>query len=59
MIKTIAFTGESGGRLKDYTDVLINVPSEDTPRIQESHITLGHIICEIVEKEIINEVDNS
>lgn len=59
MIKTIAFTGKSGGRLKDYADVLINVPSEDTPRIQESHITLGHIICEIVEKEIINEVDNS
>lgn len=59
MIKTIAFTGQTGGRLKDYTDVLINVPSEDTPRIQEAHITLGHIICEIVEKEIINEVDNS
>lgn len=48
---TIAFTGESGGKLKEYADHLINVPSEDTPRIQESHIMLGHIICQLTEEQ--------
>ncbi|MBA2249860.1 MAG: D-sedoheptulose 7-phosphate isomerase [Chitinophagaceae bacterium] len=48
---TIAFTGESGGKLKEMADFLINVPSDDTPRIQESHITLGHIICQLVEEQ--------
>jgi D-sedoheptulose 7-phosphate isomerase len=48
---TIAFTGKSGGKLKNLSDFLINVPSEDTPRIQESHITLGHIICQLVEEQ--------
>jgi D-sedoheptulose 7-phosphate isomerase len=47
---TIAFTGESGGKLKEIADYLINVPSTDTPRIQESHIMIGHIICELVEE---------
>ena len=47
---TIAFTGTTGGDLKEYSDQLINVPSKDTPRIQESHITLGHIICQLVEE---------
>ncbi len=47
---TIAFTGSTGGELKKYSDQLINVPSDDTPRIQESHITLGHIICQLVEE---------
>lgn len=47
---TIAFTGASGGKLKKLSDFLINVPSEDTPRIQESHIMLGHIICQFVEE---------
>ncbi len=51
-ITTIAFTGESGGKLKDKTDFLINVPSTDTPRIQESHIMLGHIICQLVEEQL-------
>lgn len=46
---TVAFTGSKGGKLKDHADVLINVPSDDTPRIQESHIMAGHIICEMVE----------
>lgn len=49
---TIAFTGESGGKLKELSDYIINVPSNDTPRIQESHIMIGHIICEIVEEKI-------
>src|SRR5215216_2444918 len=44
-ITTIGFTGESGGKLKPLCDCLINVPSSDTPRIQESHILIGHIIC--------------
>ena len=46
---TIAFTGATGGTLKSLSDYLINVPSTDTPRIQESHILLGHIICQLVE----------
>lgn len=48
-ITTIGFTGATGGKMKDWSDYLINVPSTDTPRIQESHILLGHIICELVE----------
>jgi len=48
----IAFTGESGGKMKDCCDCLLNVPSSDTPRIQEAHITIGHIICEFVEKRL-------
>lgn len=48
-IKSIALTGKSGGLMKSIADLCICVPSADTPRIQESHIMLGHIICEIVE----------
>jgi len=51
---TIAFTGESGGELKNITDHLINIPSGDTPRIQECHIMTGHIICELVEEKIFS-----
>lgn len=54
-ILTIAFTGKSGGKLKEYADILINVPSDDTPRIQETHIMAGHIICELVEKEMFGK----
>lgn len=49
---TIGFTGASGGKMKEASDYLINVPSSDTPRIQESHIMIGHIICELVEAKI-------
>ena len=49
---TIGFTGATGGKMKAYSDYLINVPSTDTPRIQESHILLGHIICQLVEEII-------
>ena len=49
---TVALTGEKGGAMKQYADYLLNVPSTDTPRIQESHIMIGHIICEIVESTI-------
>lgn len=51
-VTTIAMTGESGGKMKELADILLNVPSTDTPRIQECHIMIGHIICEIVEKEM-------
>lgn len=51
-ITTIGFTGNSGGNLKEYSHILINVPSNDTPRIQESHIMIGHIICQLVEENI-------
>jgi D-sedoheptulose 7-phosphate isomerase len=51
-IITIGLTGEDGGRLAPLSDFLIKVPSSDTPRIQESHILIGHIICELVEKSI-------
>jgi D-sedoheptulose 7-phosphate isomerase len=50
-VTTVGFTGETGGKMKDLSDYLINVPSKDTPRIQEAHILLGHIVCEFVEKE--------
>lgn len=48
---TMGFTGEGGGAMKALSDYIINVPSNDTPRIQESHIMLGHIICELVEEK--------
>ena len=49
---TIGMTGASGGKMKGQCDYLINVPSSDTPRIQESHILIGHILCELTEKNI-------
>lgn len=51
-MSTIAFTGISGGKIKELSDYIINIPSIDTPRIQESHIMIGHIICELVEEKI-------
>lgn len=48
-ITTVAFTGSTGGAMKGLSDILINIPSDDTPRIQECHITLGHIACQLVE----------
>jgi D-sedoheptulose 7-phosphate isomerase len=47
---TVGFTGSTGGKLKVLSDYLLNVPSDDTPRIQESHIMLGHILCQLVEE---------
>ena len=48
---TIGFTGKSGGEMRTLCDYLINIPSTDTPRIQESHIMVGHIICQLVEEK--------
>ena len=52
---TIGFMGNSGGNMKDCVDISIIVPSNDTARIQEVHITIGHIICEIIEQDLVNE----
>ncbi|HYC29658.1 MAG TPA: D-sedoheptulose 7-phosphate isomerase [Chitinophagaceae bacterium] len=54
-VATIAFTGDTGGKMASLSDHLINIPSKDTPRIQESHITLGHIICQLVEERYFNK----
>lgn len=48
---TVGFTGQTGGAMKATSDYLINVPSTDTPRIQEVHILIGHIICQLVEEK--------
>jgi D-sedoheptulose 7-phosphate isomerase len=48
-IITVGFTGETGGKMKDLCKYLVNIPSKDTPRIQECHMLLGHTICELVE----------
>lgn len=52
---TVGMTGTTGGKIKGVCRYLINVPSDDTPRIQEAHITIGHIICEIVERELFKK----
>lgn len=57
-IITIGLTGESGGLMREWCDFLINVPSKDTPRIQECHIMIGHIICELVEAAIFPKQDH-
>lgn len=54
-ITTIGFTGSKGGELKKIADVCICVPSDDTPRIQESHIMIGHIMCEIIEDTLFKK----
>jgi D-sedoheptulose 7-phosphate isomerase len=51
---TIGFTGATGGKMNPLSNYLLNVPSTDTPRIQESHILLGHIICQLVEEVYFN-----
>lgn len=48
-----AFTGAGGGKMKDLCNHLLNVPSTDTPRIQESHIMIGHIVCQLVEEALM------
>ena len=48
----LGFSGSGGGQMAAHCDVLLNVPSSDTPRIQEAHILLGHILCEIIEREM-------
>ena len=52
---TIGMTGASGGKMKELCTYLLNVPSNDTPRIQESHILLGHIICQLIEEKLFGK----
>ena len=49
---TVGFTGKDGGKMKDICDIMICVPSVDTPRIQEAHILIGHIICQLIEEDM-------
>ena len=49
---TVGFTGKNGGEMRDICDIMICAPSEDTPRIQEAHILVGHIICQLIEQEM-------
>jgi D-sedoheptulose 7-phosphate isomerase len=53
-ITTIGMTGEGGGKMKGLCDYLIDIPSKNTPRIQEGHMLLGHIICQLVEDKYFN-----
>jgi len=53
---TIGFTGETGGKMKDRVEVLFRVPSRETPRIQETHLLLGHILCELVDRALFPEI---
>jgi D-sedoheptulose 7-phosphate isomerase len=52
---TVGFTGETGGKMMDRTEVLFRVPSRHTPRIQETHLLLGHILCELIDRELFPE----
>ena len=54
-VTVLALTGENGDKLKSMTDLTIIVPSDNTARVQEAHITIGHIICHLVEKELFDE----
>ncbi|WP_158824898.1 D-sedoheptulose-7-phosphate isomerase [Mucilaginibacter lacusdianchii] len=55
-VQSIGWTGETGGKMADLCDICIKVPSTTTPRIQESHILIGHIICNIVEDELFGHL---
>lgn len=52
---TVGFTGAEEGQMEEYCDILIRVPSKDTPRIQEGHMLLGHILCEWVEEALFGK----
>ena len=54
-LHTIAFTGEGGGALAEHAELLLDVPSTDTGRVQEMHILLGHLLCELVETQLDGE----
>ena len=53
--KTVGFTGRDGGKLAKLVDLVVSVPSDETPRIQESHITIFHVICYLVETELFGK----
>ncbi len=51
-LTTISLTGDTGGKCRELSDVCLNVPSTNTPRIQEMHITVGHMLCDLVEQAL-------
>ena len=53
---TIGFTGLDGGKLNDMCDIILRAPNNDTPRVQETHILFGHIICQIIEEEMFSNL---
>ena len=53
-MQVVGMTGQSGGAMKENCDILLNAPSSNTPRIQECHILMGHIICELTEKGLFD-----
>jgi D-sedoheptulose 7-phosphate isomerase len=56
-MRVIGFTGETGGKMTTLCDLLLNVPATDTPRIQEAHILIGHIVCQWVEEVMFGGLD--
>tara|TARA_S200000501_G_C20681172_1_gene680820 strand:- start:48 stop:629 length:582 start_codon:yes stop_codon:yes gene_type:complete len=54
-LTTIGFTGQDGGKMNAICDLMIKIPSDDTPRIQEAHILIGHIICQLIEEELFSD----
>ena len=52
-MKTIGLTGNNGGKMREFSDILINVPSSSTPRIQELHLPIYHYICEQIEENLL------
>lgn len=58
-IRTVAFSGEGGGKMKTLADICLSVPSNQTNHIQEMHITIGHIVCGLVEKNMAEEIHHA
>jgi D-sedoheptulose 7-phosphate isomerase len=58
-VRTIGMTGQTGGELRQLVDILVNVPSLDTPRIQECHILIGHSLCDAVEQAVSSVAVNT
>lgn len=54
-MKTVGFTGQDGGKLKEYADICFRVPSQSTPHIQEVHIAVAHALCEVIEETLCQE----
>ncbi len=52
---TVGLTGETGGKMNGLPEVLFKVPANDTPRIQETHIMIGHILCDLIDRSLIPE----
>jgi len=53
-MKTIGFTGKDGGKMCDVCDIVFNIPSSNTARIQEAHILLGHTLCQLIEEKLFD-----